>query len=347
MDKFRLLLNKVYKLAQKGPVVTLLQESMIVSDNYLALAWRGKYILTPGTGNSKGCITLFSKNVELDSVHHYGNRGHRLIATDEAGKKMLVCNIYAPLGFDENKSNFFNEVFSDILDWDGDVILGGDFNVTLSEQDRHCRGATPAELRLADSLIQYIQAADLYDCWEGCSGYTWQKGRKMSKLDRVLTRLHCYKKIDTSTNWSYTQSDHACVKVVFQHTHLKFSRNEHVKLEDRVVTNRDTLLELREYLIAQLNTASHMAPHMLLEFAKMTIRTKALEIMAKQCKKENEKLLELNDDINKCMTLLTRYSDADSQTILTRELEELMHNNEYHIGRARCTASHEGKDKMV
>jgi len=68
-----------------------------------------------------------------------------------------------------------------------------------------------------------------------------------------------------------------------------------------------------------------MAPHTLLEFAKMTIRTKALEIMARQRKRENEVLIELNDGINKCTQLLARYSDEDSQVILTRELEELTH----------------------
>jgi endonuclease/exonuclease/phosphatase family metal-dependent hydrolase len=138
-------------------------------------------------------------------------------------------------------------VFSDILDWDGDVVLGGDFNVTIYEQDRHCRGATPAELRLAETLKACTHAADLKDCWEGRTGYTWCKGRKMSKLDRIYTRLEGYEISDTSTNWSFTQSDHACVKATFKHIHHKFNRNDHVKLDDKVVTTKSTLLELREY----------------------------------------------------------------------------------------------------
>ncbi|MFN9940641.1 MAG: hypothetical protein ACK56I_14305, partial [bacterium] len=68
-----------------------------------------------------------------------------------------------------------------------------------------------------------------------------------------------------------------------------------------------------------------MATHMMIEFAKMTIRTKALEILKKQRQKDNELLVELNNEINKCTHLLTRYSDEDSQVILTRELEELTH----------------------
>ncbi len=54
IDKTRLLLNKIYQLANKEPVVALLQEMMITRDDYISLAWRGKYVFTPGTGNSKG-----------------------------------------------------------------------------------------------------------------------------------------------------------------------------------------------------------------------------------------------------------------------------------------------------
>ena len=174
---------------------------------------------------------------------------------------------------------------------------GGDLNITLQEQDRHYRGATSAEIRLAEVLQTYTHAADLQDCWDGRTGYTWRRGRKMSKLDRVYTRLEGYELKDTSTNWSYTQSDHACVKVTLVHREHKFHRNEHIKLDDKVVTDKDNLLVLREYLIAQLDSACNMAPHMRLEFAKMTIRTKALEIMAKLRKKENEKLAECNTEI--------------------------------------------------
>jgi len=54
IDKMRLLLNKIKALSVAGDQIVMLQETMIATDNYIKLAWRGKYILTPGTGNSKG-----------------------------------------------------------------------------------------------------------------------------------------------------------------------------------------------------------------------------------------------------------------------------------------------------
>ncbi len=44
--------------------------------------------------------------------------------------------------------------------------------------------------------------------------------------------------------------------------------------------------------------ATDMNPHMKLECAKMTIRTKAIEISMRLRKKENNKLRDLNDQIS-------------------------------------------------
>ena len=62
-------------------------------------------------------------------------------------------------------------------------------------------------------------------------------------------------------------------------------------------------------------------PHMRLEFAQMTIRTKAIEISMRLRKKENNELRDLNDQISQNSELLKRYTDENSLNIITRELE--------------------------
>jgi hypothetical protein len=49
-----------------------------------------------------------------------------------------------------------------------------------------------------------------------------------------------------------------------------------------------------------------MNPHMKLEFAKITIRTKAIEISMRLRKKENNELRDLNDQIRQNSKLLKR-----------------------------------------
>ena len=46
-----------------------------------------------------------------------------------------------------------------------------------------------------------------------------------------------------------------------------------------------------------MTQAADMNPHMKLEFAKMTVRTKGIEISMRLRKKENNELRDLNDQI--------------------------------------------------
>ena len=48
----------------------MIQETMITNSRYLDLAWRGKYVFTPGTGNSQGCITLTHNDVTITDIEH-------------------------------------------------------------------------------------------------------------------------------------------------------------------------------------------------------------------------------------------------------------------------------------
>jgi hypothetical protein len=68
--------------------------------------------------------------------------------------------------------------------------------------------------------------------------------------------------------------------------------------------------------------AVNMNPHMKLEFAKMTIRTKVIEISMRMRRNENNELRDLNDQIIQNSELLKRYTDENSLNIITRELEK-------------------------
>ncbi len=53
------------------------------------------------------------------------------------------------------------------------------------------------------------------------------------------------------------------------------TKTEHIKLDNKIVTNTELLQELRQYLEEQMTQTANMNTHMKLEFAKMTIRTVA------------------------------------------------------------------------
>jgi hypothetical protein len=164
---------------------------------------------------------------------------------------------------------------------------------------------------------------NLNDIWHLRSGFTWRKGKTMSKLDRIYTRLSNYSINNLEIDWTFTTSDHAAVITEFVHNTKTKHKSAHVKLDNDIVKNVELLNELRQYLILQLNdlNAINFNPHAKLEFAKVCIRTKALEISARERKKESTILKELNLDITRNTQLLNTYTDLNSQEILRRELD--------------------------
>ncbi len=86
-----------------------------------------------------------------------------------------IYNIYAPNGFCQDKIDFFESIFDKIADYNGDTIIGGDFNTTLGTEDRHNRGVTAAELRTAQLLKNNLDEYDFTDAWAGVEGFTWRR----------------------------------------------------------------------------------------------------------------------------------------------------------------------------
>ncbi len=221
------------------------------------------------------------------------------------------------LAYDDEKVQFFSSIFDSVLHYTGDsVIIGGDLNLTFTAEERVGGTAGAAETRVARMVKDRIRDCGLLDTWEGRQGHTWRRGRLLSRFDRVIVRLPDYRVRRVTTSWTLTRSDHAAVTVELEHSRKMRKHNEHVKLCNEVVKNTKTLLELREYVQAQMETAVNMDPHMKLEFLKMTIRTKALEIMARCRKMQNERLKELELEICTNTKLLADHADADSQVIL-------------------------------
>ncbi len=250
VDKCRLLLNRINRIINNNPAVVMLQETMILTDDYFKLAWRGKYIHTPGTGNSQGCITLLPCTAKIITTDHFGTRGHyvkvqNLLANEE--EVITICNIYAPNGFGPDKSEFFNSVFDRIASFNGNTILGGDINTTLGDSDRHNRGVTAAELRIADLILNKVDELNLNDSWSNSNGFTWSRGQVMSKLDRIFFRINNYRLKSNVTDWTVTSSDHAAVIVTLEHCEITKHKNDHVKLDNEIIKNPIFLNEIREY----------------------------------------------------------------------------------------------------
>ena len=93
---------------QKSKLIMMIQETMKTNSRYLDLAWRGKDVFTPGTGNSQVCITLTNNDITITDIELLQNRGHYFKLKVNNNIQTLIVNIYAPLGYNNDKNEFFN-----------------------------------------------------------------------------------------------------------------------------------------------------------------------------------------------------------------------------------------------
>ena len=114
-NKLRHLLNYFHSKDRGKSMDTIvcLQEAYIDAPGKIPYIWRGNFFLTPGTGNSCGCLTLLSPHLNVVASRHLGNRAH-VIACQRAGENavsVILANIYAPNPNTRDKLDYFETLF--------------------------------------------------------------------------------------------------------------------------------------------------------------------------------------------------------------------------------------------
>jgi exonuclease III len=332
-NKLRLVLTKCAAMVKDLPnTILMLQETMIVNNNYLELVWKGKHIFTPGTGNSQGCITLLNYESQILNQTDFDNRGHMAEIVLPNQEKITIYNIYAPNGYAQDKRHFFENIVAHLgqsRTWN--VMLAGDFNLTLTESDRYNRQTCQGEKNISRYLSTELSDLGLNDNWLGYDGMTWRRGTSMSRLDRIYSKISGYRLKEIKIDWTLCESDHAAVIATFNPLMSNKCKIKPCRLNSRVLQNNESLSELKNYLREQLLTIDQAEdPHMTLEFAKMTIRTKALQLGKKHVKEEEEKLRFINEEIKSHERLLKGTFDPNEQIELSSIIQTKI-NERNHI----------------
>ena len=277
--KLKLILNKSYNFIKSNPSnLVLLQETMITSPSQIAIAWRGNYIFTPGTGHGRGCITLLSSEQTPISSRQIQDRGH-LISLQRKTNKLIVANIYAPTTLNEEKVNFFNQVkdaINEIREPEDDVILAGNLNTIFEDFECKNRSFTAREKTQSNRIKQILKEITPNDCWQNNkTTHTWRKNRQSSRLDRIMYEVAGWKLKQCEADWTFTNSDHAAVIATFEQSGPKMNKSCHTpKLDPYKLENREFkeafIIEYRRLIREELD---EWEPHLALEFHKCAIRS--------------------------------------------------------------------------
>ena len=342
VKKVRHLVNTCYKMNSAAVnSVYLMQETYVMKLDLLRYLWRGESQLTAGNGNSLGCITLVTAPYKIVHCTELGLRGHVLaLSKDDLNKvDVVVANAYAPNGLDNEKRRFFDEVLDAIFEVKttyncSKVILGGDLNVVLNDDELKNRAYTSGERRLADELKLLLSQAELVDGWQkvkaATSCFTWTSNRSgmpsFSTLDRVLYTDSTFVLKRQVADWSMSVSDHAAVithldEIRANHTHADFIP----RLDPRLLLDPEGTTAMDEVFAEMYGQRSRdWSPHVSLEYCKMCIRTAANVAIGKIKARYRDEERSINESINLMINSLANdVHSSEQRELLMHKLDDL------------------------
>ena len=338
--KTRHIVNVCYKLSKNAKdSIFMLQETFVLRLDVLKYLWRGEYHLTPGTGNSKGCVTLVTAPYKIIHSVDLANRAHVIVLTKNSLDKaeLILVNVYAPNGYDDEKIRFFEElldkVSENVTTYNcNNVILAGDLNLVFAEHEVKNRQYTSAEKRTATRVKALLANLELEDGWNLAPNrqFTWSSNRTgeqaFSTLDRVLFTKDRYKVLNKSSDWSLSLSDHAAVTASLQINTNNLSKSSQIsRLDPRLLLDPEGRTHLDERFRELAGQAMDgWSPHVRLEFFKMCIRTAANDAIGKVEAKMRDTEAILNKDINDVIEELSSNNLLqDRKILLMNKLDDL------------------------
>ena len=338
--KVRHLINFCSKQCSKAiDSVFMFQETFVERLDLLNYIWRGEHHLTPGSGQSLGCLTLVNAPFKIIHRHDLGDRGHALVLSknnlNEAD--LLVLNLYAPNGLGNNKLDFFEGAIQKLLELKTtyncvNTIVGGDLNLVFNESEVINRAITSQEKRIAKAVMEMFDIAELVDGWSFAPAtlHTWSSNRNgkqmFSTLDRIMFSEVNLSLLTKEVDWSLSLSDHAMVRATFKD--LRSNRkpcNFIPRLDARILDDAETTRIMdTEFRNLMDNASPDWNPHVALEYCKMSIRTAVFAATGILKARFRDKEKELNDNINQILNELAMPDvNPERSMLLIHKLDDL------------------------
>ena len=219
-------IGRIKKKIKDVPHIIFIQESHNANLILLENIWKGSVTISPGSGGSKGIITLCTGDISLINFES-DDGGRYLFTTFEISKNSYVntLNLYAP-----NNHVISKQFFKNVLTkWDSYInfqsitlpydhtsssIIAGDFNCVINNTDLQNRTWTTKEKDLAESIEDLMDGRLMYDSTLRShlgNNFTWNRGNTFSKIDYIFLSCDLLNAIVANdTIWDLVKTDHCC-----------------------------------------------------------------------------------------------------------------------------------------
>ena len=169
------------------------------------------------------------------------------------------------------------------------------------------------------------------------NNYTWNRGNTFSKIDHIFVSHDLLVSItDYNTIWDFIKSDHAAIQLSINLDNKSSRGSSYPKLNLSDLKGDGVITEIKaEIQKAIQDFPLHWNPHLKLDFIKLVIRTKVLEIRSKH-KKVKDSIHLLKDKISDFCSLTSPSSQQITEFAKARS--ELYKAEEYEAERLRLAA---------
>ena len=183
--------------------------------------WTHKWACSHGTSNARGVAVLYNKTKVFCKSEIKDQDGRYIILNAQIeDEDITICNLYGP---NEDNPLFFEEVFKQIENQENaNLIIGGDFNVTLYAKDK--LGGQESDIKNSAKFLKVqMEENELTDIWRNLNPekeeYTWMrranKGIQGSRLDFFLANTAMNQILDDVEIKAGCRSDHSMVVATF------------------------------------------------------------------------------------------------------------------------------------
>ena len=226
------------------------------------------------------------------------------------------------------------------------IFLCGDFNlVSDPKTDSIHRSQTAQECIVSNLVNENVRALQMIDCYramESKGGYTWNRGKCYSRLDMIFaTDIIEHKIKETKVDWSFDNSDHALLEVIYTLPNSRKKGPGLPKVDATILVNEHIRIEVEQRLeesISQVPESWNPAEKW--EFIKMSIRSVMWEIIAREKKVENIEVEALKAQVNSLKNnKATLSSDGKLTNVMEVQIEEDMRGLEEQLEAYRVKKS--------
>ena len=297
------------KLKKERAQIALLQETHMSQSEHAKLkrmGFRHVFSSSDKSGHKRGVATLISNSVNYEHISTTSDDEGRFIKSTGKieGTIITIVNVYIPPGSDWL---LYRRIFDLMVNSQGVVICGGDFNIRLTKRDSS--GTATQNNPISRKINSLMEELGIIDVW-----------RELHPNGREYTHYSCPHKVYSRLDYFFMfgpdrfKVEKCCITTIDLSDHspvsmsLRLGRKKRTTLwrfNSYILNNPATLekikKDIKEYL--EQNTSEEISPAILWDTLKAVMRGKLISLTTflKKCKRQ--KLLDLEGKLKELQSL--------------------------------------------